>query len=222
MSHYVDDIYEVGKHIRETLEEAPTRAMKIVDAIKRAISQMKSFWEQYNPLEEEAGEDLVNLPAEESNERTLFVATRITRPEVETVLYDAVEKKIRVFKAQSKWINYAARVGKQRVQAAIEKVPDNPVYTQMLNRQKYDPDYRRGEEDVADWEQFGEDFKVEGGQDQRPTQPVYQDFGDFIFKEEEGMGAEGRAKNPNAMSLEDIQDLSTQQFTYREEDELFR
>lgn len=78
------------------------------------------------------------------------------------------------------------------------------------------------EEDVADWEQFGEDFKVEGGQDQRPTQPVYQDFGDFIFKEEEGMGAEGRAKNPNAMSLEDIQDLSTQQFTYREEDELFR
>ncbi|KAK6330576.1 hypothetical protein TWF718_002775 [Orbilia javanica] len=159
MSRPVGDLYEVGKLIRETLgwsaDEAPTQAKKVVDVLKRAMSQMKYLWEQYDFLETEAREGWVNLPAEDLLQRASFVATQIVQPKpvrsegTEEIIAlnidaDSIKNKIKALQRQLKWITSAARTGEQWVQMAIERELDNPVYTQMLDRKKHDPDHKRG------------------------------------------------------------------------------
>ncbi|KAK6502718.1 hypothetical protein TWF506_003293 [Arthrobotrys conoides] len=317
MSKPIDDLYDVGKLIREMLgwsrNEAPAQARRVSDIMKRAVSQMKAFWEQYYFLEKESREDWVNLPAsvDDVSARVIFVATRIVPPMpvggedgggdrtgVLNVDVDSIVKKIGEFNAQLKWIRYAVRVGNDWAQAAEDNELDNPVYTQMLDRPRYDPDHKRGIRNqefnllnilqkAAEWyncwmqpiqsmvmlmEQLtplptvleaspyqqeviddpgveeeevllmddvkeepwstrplqqdfvedtilkqeddvvGEEIKVEGSPDQWSARPVNQDYvDDIIFKEEEGVEErlvkEGRVRNPNVMSLEDIPDI---------------
>ncbi|KAK6496013.1 hypothetical protein TWF481_002041 [Arthrobotrys musiformis] len=358
MSRPVADLYEVGKLIRETLgwskNEAPAQSKKIVDVLKRGISQMRAFWEQYYFLEGESRDNWTKLPGEDSSARALFVATTIARPEPAVIQSeagpdvsildpgilqidaDSVGKRIKALQAQLRWIKYAANVGHQWVEEAIDRELDNPVYTQVLNREKYDPDHRRGlrnldfnlvtifekavdwytcwlqpiqnmvmlleqltplpgtreeeeemevpnahtvqgspytydegdfieeepspeleglrreikiQEDGEQWSiaPIGQDYaedtvlkeeddgrveeeevKIESSQEQWSNKPIYEDYlEDIVFKEEDdGAAGEGpneiaKAKNPNVMSLEDVEDVSTQQPTYREEGVIF-
>ncbi|KAF3181716.1 hypothetical protein EYR41_007649 [Orbilia oligospora] len=162
MSRPVGDLYDVGKLIRETLgwskNEAPTQAWKVVDTIKGGISQMRTFWEQYSFLEKESREDWVGLPKDDLSERVIFVATRIAQPvpaDVEegngndeirllNVDADSIAKKIETLQAQLKWMKHAVKKGEEWAQVAEDRQLDNPVYTQMLDRKKYDPDHKPG------------------------------------------------------------------------------
>ncbi|KAF3287297.1 hypothetical protein TWF970_007025 [Orbilia oligospora] len=162
MSRPVGDLYDVGKLIRETLgwskNEAPTQAWRVVDTIKGGISQMRAFWEQYSFLEKESREDWDGLPKDDLSERVIFVATRIAQPvpadmeegdgndEIRLLNVDAdsIAKKIETFQTQLKWMRHAVKKGEEWARVAEDRQLDNPVYTQMLDRKKYDPDHKPG------------------------------------------------------------------------------
>ncbi|KAK6522445.1 hypothetical protein TWF281_003006 [Arthrobotrys megalospora] len=143
----------LGNIIRENLgwkrEQVESRSEAILDTLRLGILQMKDLWEGYNRIGEEIRKHWIQLPKHTLKRRLFFLALWLTDPEQNedgspdriSIDLDSIKKKMARFERHLRWMSHAVTVGQEWADLAETSQLNHPVYTQMLDREKFDPNY---------------------------------------------------------------------------------